>query len=104
MTFDEIRFRGEGGNARSRHAATFTVFPRGFPLVTPIVIRMRDGGRCILADMALSLSLSLSSSSSGSGSTDLTFAEDRIDRECPQGLLEYTEGPFRGRIFRMILE
>lgn len=48
MTFDEIRFRGEGGNARSQRAATFTVFPRGFPLVTPIVIRRSErerGGR-----------------------------------------------------------
>lgn len=57
MTFDEIRFRGEGGNARSRCAATFTVFPRGFPLVTPIVIRAReeaDNAKYILADTAFS--------------------------------------------------
>lgn len=52
MTFGEIRFRGEGGNARSQCVATFTVFPRGFPLVTPIVIRARagrDDARYILA-------------------------------------------------------
>lgn len=58
MTFDEIRFRGEGGNARPGGCAgTFTVFPRGFPLVTPIVIRVREGAdnaKYILADTVLS--------------------------------------------------
>jgi len=94
MTFDEIRFRGEGGNARSQHAATFTVFPRGFPLVTPIVIRYpppggreqtreeeRTARRYILADMAL-----LSSSLSASGSTDFTSGTG-IDRgNCGNGM------------------
>lgn len=80
MTFDEIRFRGEGENARSRYAATFTVFPRGFPLVTPIVIRAREGAdnaKYTLADTALSLSLH---SSSASESIDLA----------PAGLIEKT--------------
>lgn len=77
MTFDEIRFRGEGGNTRSRCAATFTVFPRGFPLVTPIVIRAREGAdnvKCILADTA--------PSSSPSASESIDFA--------PAGLIEKT--------------
>lgn len=99
MTFDKIRFRGEGGNARSQRAATFTVFPRGFPLVTPIVIRYPlpppsppgrrggGGGReddatiYILADTAL-----LSSSLSASGSTDFTSGTG-IDRgNCGNGM------------------
>lgn len=78
MTFDEIRFRGEGGNARSRCAATFTVFPRGFPLVTPIVIRAREGEDN--AGLYTCRHGSPSSSSSASESAD--FA--------PKGLIEKT--------------
>lgn len=81
MTFDKIRFRGEGGNARSRYAATLTVFPRGFPLVTPIVIRAREGeddAGYTLDDAEYTLAPS--SSSSASKSTD--FA--------PTGLIEKT--------------